>query len=632
MIAASPLTRALSIVRRRQRWADLLWALSRWCLPVTAALAAVSVFAIRWGLAGVTILSVCLIPLGVACGWAWLRPLSERTLLRRVDHHFDLNDQLGTAFELEQTDASASDPKTKTIIALLRTRADALVADVDARQAVHVIFPRPHLWVTTSAVLMLVAAGLIPPPRAHAMVSWIVVPSFEGVEFSAEQASFDLSLAEPLRKDLQELEGEDTAATVAAQILDVLAQLETGDLDRAFALERLETLEQQLLAAQMEFEAEHDEDTTMLADAMLRLADTLQQHDITDEAGKALIQHDSDASASALESMADAASNDPQIDRQMQAAMRDASQSLARSASAASETDNALEDAERRLRRNQDQRDDESDEDYERRLRRHQDRVEQLRRQHEREAAARRRLEQLRRDAQQAASGSRQATQQRQRAAERMARGTQSAADQARTAQRLQRAQAGLDQAKTIVRRAGDESDSNRRRREQTQTFIKTARGNRSAKSNGPTMLIEGDVDPSEADAMFVDEDGNPIPGNGDGQESTAEGDGSNSSGQADLGAAPGEGMGEGSVEPLANSTRLRVSPKNVRVDAQPGRGVSRAEVIRQSSQEGFATEAYRDVFVDYRAFAQSALDHESVPANQRRTIQRYYQLIQPQN
>jgi hypothetical protein len=57
---------------------------------------------------------------------------------------------------------------------------------------------------------------------------------------------------------------------------------------------------------------------------------------------------------------------------------------------------------------------------------------------------------------------------------------------------------------------------------------------------------------------------------------------------------------------------------------------VSRAEVIRDASQEGFANESYRDVYKDYRGHAQSAIDNEALPAAARRRIKRYYQLIQP--
>ena len=78
------------------------------------------------------------------------------------------------------------------------------------------------------------------------------------------------------------------------------------------------------------------------------------------------------------------------------------------------------------------------------------------------------------------------------------------------------------------------------------------------------------------------------------------------------------------------SSTRMRVRPRDVKVDPKHGRGATRAEVISTASQAGFASESYKDVFTDYHGFAQSALDREELPAGQRRQIKRYFRLIQP--
>ena len=60
--------------------------------------------------------------------------------------------------------------------------------------------------------------------------------------------------------------------------------------------------------------------------------------------------------------------------------------------------------------------------------------------------------------------------------------------------------------------------------------------------------------------------------------------------------------------------------------------GRSRAQVIRSATQAGFSDRDYRDVFIDYRAFAQSALDDETIPASLRETARRYFRLIQPRD
>ena len=97
-------------------------------------------------------------------------------------------------------------------------------------------------------------------------------------------------------------------------------------------------------------------------------------------------------------------------------------------------------------------------------------------------------------------------------------------------------------------------------------------------------------------------------------------------------GAGQGDGIGDGSEEALGAGDGTRRSAKDVRVDASGRRGASRAEVIRESSQSGFATESYRDVYQDYRAFAQNALDTETLPPAMRRRVKRYFQMIQPRD
>ena len=66
-----------------------------------------------------------------------------------------------------------------------------------------------------------------------------------------------------------------------------------------------------------------------------------------------------------------------------------------------------------------------------------------------------------------------------------------------------------------------------------------------------------------------------------------------------------------------------------MRVNARRGRGVSKAEILKDASQHGFATEPYRKTFEKYRDHAQSALDSDAFPAAQRRLVKRYYQMIQ---
>ena len=65
-------------------------------------------------------------------------------------------------------------------------------------------------------------------------------------------------------------------------------------------------------------------------------------------------------------------------------------------------------------------------------------------------------------------------------------------------------------------------------------------------------------------------------------------------------------------------------------LEGEEGAGRTRAEVIYDATQRGFATGAYDTVFTDYRAFAQSALQDETLPAAAREAARRYFRLIQP--
>jgi hypothetical protein len=88
--------------------------------------------------------------------------------------------------------------------------------------------------------------------------------------------------------------------------------------------------------------------------------------------------------------------------------------------------------------------------------------------------------------------------------------------------------------------------------------------------------------------------------------------------------------MGTGTADPLADPSGMKVKTRGIRVNPKQGSGATRAEIIRTASQEGFASADYRDMFVDYKSFAQSSIDSEAVPAAQRRRIKRYFQMIQP--
>jgi len=607
-------------VQRRERLADGAAHLARAALPAGLLVATAAIVSARLLGTPLELAFAALLPVPAALLWAYLRPRSRRVTARRIDAHYGLHDQIGNALELMGT-RPGDDPRSADIIALLVQEAEATAGTLDPRPVVPLRVPGPRR-VDGLATLALVAAMLLPQyepePAAGPSTATESAPKSTHTE---ERPRMDLALAEPLRQDLRELEGkEDDAAHTAEALLELLDALQRGQIDREQAFEQLEQLDRDLTAAEDELEAELEEDPVLLAEAMRDLAEALQQEKITEEAGQALDKGDSEEAEEKLNEASDEAEAGSESDREaMQRAMEDAERQLAKAASRSSDTASSLAEAERRLRR-QEKRPAADPEEQERRLKRQRERVKELRRQHEREAAARRQLEQLRRDAKQAA-GRKGGAQSRKEGARKLGRGMQDASRKAQRWSRLSRARDGVEEAKTFVRRAGKQGENEQRRRKQFRKFSKAAQGKR-GKDGKPTMLIEGDVGEGDPAGMMMEGEGE------QGQE--GEGDGQKSESDSQPSSMPADGIGVGSVEPFGDPTRKQVSLRDAQADAKKGRGATRAEVIRTSSQEGFASEPYREVYDDYRGVAQSTLDSEAIPGPQRRRIKRYFQLIQP--
>lgn len=628
-----PLRRLLLAVQRRQRVADAAWGLTRFALPCGLFIATATTFAIRFLDAPPPLLWLTALPMPVVLAWAFVRPRSLRSCARRVDEHFALDDQLGSALELDPKAAHA-DERTRHIVVLLHEQARARSQGLDPRSVVAIQLSAPR-WIDGLAVGLLLLAAAIPAPRPPTLRTWMGEIAV-GPAPAIVRKGIDLALAEPLRQTLESLRGlRDPAAAAAAEILALLAELERGEIDRALALAALTEIDRELTEAEETFEAQLAEDPERLAEAMHALADALTEHELTQAVGEALDEGRAEDAQGALNEAAETMEQGSAEDREaLRQAMEAAERSLAQAAGDDSSTDAELDEAERRLRREQRQDPQEGREEQERRLKRLQERVEELRRQQEREAAAQRRLEQLRRDADDASRSGSGGKSQR-RALEQLSRGVGSAAQQARAAQRMRQARDGLDEAKRFIRRSDKQDDASNRRREQFRRFAKAAQGEPKPKpgEDSATVLMEGEVGDGEPTMMME----------GEGPESGQEGEGEPMLGDAGTeqertpgggpgDPSPGEGVGEGSSEPLSEAEERKLAVRNVHVDARAGRGVSRAEVIRDSSQAGFASEPYRRVFNDYRAFAQSALDHEALPSAKRQAVKRYYQLIQPRD
>lgn len=637
----------VSVILRRERLADATWGLTRVALPAGLLIAAAAIASARvLGLPGAAAWAwLGLAPVPGVLLWAFARPRSRRAAARRLDRHYDLKDRIGNAIELlEHPPRAAEDPRTLDLVALVAADAEEAARAADPRPVVSLTPPGLRLLDLLAAAAV-VAAALIPiPQRAE-----VVGPGGDAGELvtraldeAAEAKRVDMALAEPLREDLRRLQGQDDAAArLADAMLEILDAFGAGELDREAAFASLEALEEQLAEAEDEFAASIEEDPSMLAEAARRMSEALKEHEITREAGEALARGDEEAFEEAMRRALERAESNAADRRELDKAMSEAERALKQASEQQRSTSDKLAEAERRLKR-QEQKPNPDPQEQERRLGKLKERVEQLRRQHEREEAARRKLEQLRREAQQA--GGRGQSGQKRSSTEKLSRGASDASKAGRQGRRLGQSRDNLEEAKKLIRRAGKQGDQQNRRKQQMQRFAKAAKGKQDKDGKGkngkkgPTLLVEGDIGDGDPDQQFLmDGDGQGQPG--DGQEGFADdgqggqdGQGKNGNGQdgQSIAAQGGDSYGDGSQDPLGDPNSMKVNARNVRVNAKEGRGATRAEIISTASQDGFASVDYQDVYRDYESFAQNAMDRETMPAPQRRKIKRYFQMIQP--
>ncbi|TPV96325.1 MAG: hypothetical protein B7733_05000 [Myxococcales bacterium FL481] len=615
-------------VGRRERVADAVGQLHRIAFPAGLLLLAASVVGIRatslspwWAMASV-------LPVVGVIAWASGRPRDWRGDARRLDAHYGLHDQIGNALEFA-AEPKPVDPATAAWMQAAVASACEASTDLDARPVVRLNLPRVNLRDFASG-LALALAFLVPMPAPRTEPAPTAPPPLVESQADERPAPVRLPFSAPLRRDLGALStGEGDVALVASNMLGVLAKLERGELDRTAALERLAELEQQLLAAEAAFEASVDEDPALLAEAVRQVAEAFTEHATTERAGEALARLGGEEATERLDEAFADSEADAAAAKAMDRALTDAERRLAAARRGAEDTRAQLEQAERRLRREENQQ-AEDQAAQERRLKRQRDRLDALRRQHEREQAAARELERLRRLARNARSstkGNRSPSKRRQ-AQRDLSRGLGDAARKARQARRLSSGRDAMEQAKTLVRRAGQQNDNNRRRDRQRQRFARAAKGKKKGERGEPTMFIEGDVgDDDRGDPSVLLEEDSSAPPGGEGE---SLGDGDLESERAS--SVPSHGIGEGSDNRLGDATGKQFRARDHQATPHEGRGATRAEVIADASQQGFATEAYRRVYTDYRAFAQSAIDDETLPAAKRRQVRRYFQMIQPRD
>jgi hypothetical protein len=636
----APIVRLLQIVRRRDRISDAATALVRFSLPAGLLLAAAAIAAHRLLGTPFELAWLAMLPVPAAILWAYARPRSMRAIARRVDAHFGLDDRLGSAMEFANpaTKLGSTDPRARALADLVIRDALRAARELDPAPVAPVHLPKLRM-VDALAALLLGATFLLPTLEWNDDEDALLAESEAAgkvVDDDASGENVDMTRAEPLREDLRSLtKGKDTPAKIANELLEVLEALEAGELDRAEALARLEQLEDALAEAEDELEASLEEDPWLMSEAMREMAEALKQHEITEDVAEALAKGESDEAEKSLdESMKKAESEGGDTQEQMDRALKEAEKALAKASGKNTNTASELDQAERRLKRQQ-KRPHEDKEEQERRLKKKQENVDRLKRQHEREKAAQRELDRLRRLSRNSRSNANSNKNKRKDSQKQLSKGAGNASRKSSKTRRMRGARDALDEAKTFIRRSGKQGEKEQRRKGQQQRFAKAAKGKKRKNGKPATMLVEGDVGDGDPSMMMEGEGQGEGEGEGEGEgqgEGEGEGQGQGEAQGEGQAGGLGDGIGSGSVDALGDESGRNVNYRSLKVNPEHGRGATRAEVIETASQEGFATESYKRVYTDYKSFAQSAMDNETMPDGQRRRVRRYFQMIQPRD
>jgi len=624
--ALDPVFTLLRVVRRRDRMVAAVRHAKLIALPAGLALGAAAIAAVRLLDAPPQALWLPVAPMACVLAWSLFHDRELRPVARRLDDHYRLHDRIGNGIELlEQTinarlnsnDGSAhglgKDPRSLALAHLAIEEALTCAEGLDPAKIAPLRVPVPRAIDAVAATLFC-AALFVPRLNHPTKISHqpATIPAAPSTEMMiSAKTSPNMVDAEPLRENLRDLgTHDDIAAKTTNELLDVLAALENGTLATAAALHRLNELDRALAKAQDQLESSAHEDSGLMSEAMRRAAEQLRQHEIMRDLSDALADREGDQAEEALNRAirrGEAEGDDAQ--RDLDRALRALEKALSGSSATTAGTKQKLGQEERRLRR-QTKHPLESPQEQERRLQRQQETIDRIRRQHEREKAAQQELDRLRRLIKNSRSDNHRSGNDRQQSQRAMSRGLGDATRKSARIRRSRSTRDALDETRRFIRRIGSQKNSHDRRQQQKQRFSRAAQGNPRSQSRPATMLIEGEV-----------ADGGRRHGasHTEGQEH-----------EPRQGQSQGQGQGQDHDLRGAEADDIDVHHRSRRARADAGKGATRAQVIETASQEGFARESYKRVYTDYRSFAQSAMDSETMPSDQRLQIRRYFQMIQP--
>ncbi len=181
--------------------------------------------------------------------------------------------------------------------------------------------------------------------------------------------------------------------------------------------------------------------------------------------------------------------------------------------------------------------------------------------------------------------------------------------------QQREQAREQLEDMRDSMARGDREDDS--QRAEQMEDFLDRARGD------------DSDTDRQQPDADDEGQQQMPAGPGDEGAESEAPDD--LDPDDAEFGSGDGDGGLDDSVDGDGEDIDFQHRDEQLEgIDGQEG--PSRSEVVQSAAEEGFATADYQDVYGDYEDVVEEVMERDEVPDGYRYYIERYFELIRPQN
>ena len=87
-----------------------------------------------------------------------------------------------------------------------------------------------------------------------------------------------------------------------------------------------------------------------------------------------------------------------------------------------------------------------------------------------------------------------------------------------------------------------------------------------------------------------------------------------------------------GHYEDEGPATQMNVNAVDQALKGQASSAPTTSEVIQTASQSGFVHESYREVYQSYEHAAEEVLESEEVPQGYRHYVEKYFDMIRPQN